>query len=153
MIRPPSQQHEYDLFWSGDDAITKPATDATDEERALFVHRLEVARDTGDWSQIISGEPTRFRMRQVPGDVFRKLTDLSGKLGVFSLNHLIVRAALVGVSNLHGVRDVRLIVDEEHGLGRIAAPDIPNLLDAIDVGIVNELANEVARRFITRPKS
>jgi len=63
MIKPPSQQFEYTLIFSGDPSLALP--DKEDEREKA----LEVARETGQWAPLIrSGEqPTLFHVRPVHG--------------------------------------------------------------------------------------
>ena len=79
MIRPPSNQKHYDEFWSEDEAFEQLPAEATAEARAAFGAKLTVAIETGDWSALrVAGasEPTKFIMRQIPGESFGKLADL-----------------------------------------------------------------------------
>lgn len=163
MIRPPSNQKTYDEFWSGDPAFRQapPTPDTKDpavleqHAKALAEHKrlVKTARELGDWSSILveGGEhPTKFQMRPIPGHIFRVILDLSNAeaIGPAETNMLILRAALVGVSNLGDV-EIRHAVDSAYPkLGMIATAEITNLLDAIDIGIVAELAGTVRDRFM-----
>lgn len=168
MFRLPSLQHEYDEHCTLDPAFiqapTAPGPDATPEERLAFEEKLEdhtrrvkVARETGDWSELRldgSGEPTKFRLRNLPGDVFRKIVDMvnDGSLGGAMSNTVLLQAALVGVSNLPGVKEVK---PTNHPiLGKIANTEIPNLLDRVDPRIVAELGAAIRERAMgVRPLS
>lgn len=161
MIRPPSNQRTYDEFWSGDEAFlqppTKPAAGADDAELAAHAEQLEaherkvkVARETADWAPLIieGGEPTRFELRVLPGDVFRRIVDMwqGNDIGSAEANLLLLRAALVGVVNL-GKASVTLAPDRQYPrLGPIADVSVPNLLDRVNPGIVAELATSIRTR-------
>ncbi|TXH41025.1 MAG: hypothetical protein E6Q97_38475 [Desulfurellales bacterium] len=161
MISVPSLQKTYDEFWSDDDAIIKPQLTGleSDKERqeklAAWATSLRIARETGDWSGILSGngEPTRFRLRIIPGDVARKLFDYNSNDRLAEVNALLVRAALVEIVGAHGFPDFKPTKDPDYAnLGPIAPVAVTNLLDAIDRSIVNELAARVVARMTLPPK-
>jgi hypothetical protein len=165
MLRAASQQRQYDEFYSGDPAFVQPppappegaADDVVAAHKAHleeYTHKLEVARERSDWTEMLAGasdSPTKFVMRQLPGDVFRRLFDLLESRAVRGgiANHLIVRCALVQIVNAGDLR-VKLApheMPELRALGPIASADITNALDAVDFGIVNELAARVLERL------
>jgi hypothetical protein len=152
MIRLPSIQKQYDTFVSIDPAILQLERGDLDDAawakaQEDHAHKLEVARETGDWSALMAGtgEPTKFTLRPVPGGMFRTLLDwlLGSKIGGAQYNQLLVRAALVAVTNLgeHKVKHGHF-----DGLGRIASVETTDLLDSLDLRIVNELAAVVQAR-------
>lgn len=140
--RAPSNQQTYDLFWSGDPAFVQG--DSKEHER-----KLEVARDTGDWSPLlIQGQtPTKFVTRQIPGDLRRRLVDWyeAHKLGARELDALLVRLA---VTDVVGFGDFRLKFTAHDDWGRIATTDLPNALDQYAPGAVAELAFQIFNRMM-----
>lgn len=159
MIRPPSVQRTYQAFFSGDPAIVQLPADATDDQRKEHAHRLKVALETGDWGPILSGEgdPTRFTLRFVPGDIFEKIIDRAIlpndsqlRIGPREYGTLLVRAALIEVSN---AGDLQIKFDKHPWLGRIASAETVNELYAIDRRIIGELAEYVQERQTLDPKS
>lgn len=149
MLRLPSNQREYDEYWSGDPAFHQPAD--SDEARAEHAAKIKRARETGDWSPLlIDGEtPTKFVMRPIKGDQWRWLVDEATRedehrMGPALFNQLMFRCAVVSVKNL-GMK-----VNEDQvrhkKLGMIAPKDIPDVLDSIDASIVTELAGVAFER-------
>jgi hypothetical protein len=161
MIAAPSLQISYDDFWSGDDAILQPPTlpDAmpvAEKQKAMqaYVNALRVARETGDWQAILSarGEPTRFRFRQIAGDVARKLTDIARTGKASETNALVFRCALLEIVGANGFPNFKTAVDRDYvSLGPIAPVAVTNLLDAVSPEIVNELAACVVSRINLPP--
>jgi hypothetical protein len=155
MIRPPSQQFEYTLVFSGDPALNLP-TDAAARDKAL-----EVARETGQWSPILhSGEmPTTFTVRPISGALLDWLISEGRRrdLSTAELNVLSLRVALTKVD---GFGDNRVTTESagHEGEFRIATVNIIDALYAIDgIGraVVQELGDIVWRRACggLRPKS
>lgn len=165
-IRPPSLQHTYDEYYSGDDAFRQlrpepAAAEAEDyarwcEERDEHHRQWRVARETGDVRPLLTDEqaqPTRFQLRPIPGDAYRKLIDMaiSNTLGSQELDHLLFRLALVGVANLseqtpRGPRTAKVETMRHPDFGVIARPDIANLLDSVDYRILAELSAAIRSR-------
>lgn len=151
MLRLPSNQKEYDTYWSGDPAFHQPAADASEEDRAEHAAKVKRAQETGDWSPLlIEGEtPTKFVMRPIDGNQWRWLVDESSrddqfKMGAAIFWSLMFRCAIVRVVNL-GMKVSDTPVKHAK-LGMIAPQDIPNLLDTIDASIVTELAGAAFER-------
>lgn len=146
-LRPPSNLREYDDFYSGDPAIVQLADGATDDEKKEHARRLEVARETGDWSPILvdGQQPTKFVLKVLTGDVHRKLMDdySGGRFGLSALMQVAFRIALKGVVNCG---DVTVNHQQDVRYGKLAKADVTDALDAIDPAIVNELGGEVLRR-------
>lgn len=142
VTRPPSNQQTYDEFWSGDPAFVRGSG-------AEYEKKIERARETGDWSELlIQGlVPTKFVMRQVPGEIKRRILDrfTAGKLGNFELDALLLRVAVVDVVGL-GDFKLRFTMDEDWG--RIATNDLPNLLDEFAPGCVAELGLSVYHKMM-----
>jgi hypothetical protein len=115
MIRPPSNQKQYDAVFSGDEAFVQPpdapADDATPEqlekyqgEIEEYQHKWQVARETVDGYRALmlegAGEPTFFTMRPLTADQFALLVDMRrGGMGGNEVNILAFRAALISVRN------------------------------------------------------
>lgn len=162
MIRPRSLQHTYDEFWSGDEAFAQPpdppsstreqdpaAWAAWDEQFAEHQLKVKVARDTGAWDALRvdgSDEPTKFVLRPVPGDVFRKVVDAvsQGEVGGTEAVLLLFRLALVEVVNLAGVREVKRA--KHPRFGDMAGVEVPNLLDRVNPAIVGEIGTTIRDR-------
>ncbi len=160
MIRPPSVQSTYDEFWPGDPAFVQLADDATDAQRKEHAKRIEVARDTGDWSGLrVEGgsEPTKFVMRQVDRVAWRTLQDRmqmdessSRFIGANEGTSLLFRMALESIENLGDFKVTRGIED---GI-QLAARKAVTYLDQISPAIVIDLGNAVFRRLVApSPKS
>ena len=138
VTRPPSNQNTYDEFWSGDQAFNH------DDER-----KFGIARETGDWSSLlIEGQtPTKFVLRQIPGDVKRRILDQfsASKIGGYELDSLLLRLAVVDVVNLG---DFRLKFTVSEDWGKLSTHDLPNLLDEYAPGCVAELGLLIYRRMM-----
>jgi hypothetical protein len=150
MLRLPSNQREYDDYWSGDPAFHQPDKN---DEAAVKEHAEKVrrARQTGDWSSLlIEGEtPTKFIMRPIKGHQWRWLIDESQrqdehKMGGGLFMQLMFRCACVSVKNLGIPVNEKQVKHPD--LGMIAPVDIPDTLDAIDSAIVTELADAAFAR-------
>lgn len=72
MLRPLSNQKKYEAFYSGDPAVIQLPEGLKDKARIKAqkerAKKIERARETGDWSEVlVNGEtPTRFSMRPIP---------------------------------------------------------------------------------------
>jgi hypothetical protein len=161
-LRPPSLSKEYDEFYSGDPALIQPPDPPKDEAqndayldaRKEYDAKLRVARETGQWqSLVVPGEaPTIFKLRPIPGELYRALLDKlgGGGVGPGRLNAQLFRCAVRGVTNLKDENGLDIKIDlvpnpiaelREHG--KIASPDIVDYLDGLDVRIVTELGELV----------
>ncbi len=149
-LRPPCLQKTYDEFYSGDPAFEIPEPGATDEQRGEYARRVTVARETNGWAALLKpgGNPTKFVMRPIPGDVFRRVVDAfqAGKFGSLTAQHICFRAAIVSVVNLDDGTDEKIVPVSLDGIGQVASPQIANRLDALDPTIVAELGDEAFRR-------
>jgi hypothetical protein len=144
---PPSSAFDYTLIFSGDPALEQPVrvepedaagNAAWDARLKEWQHALGVARATGDWTPLLKAgqEPTRFVLRQVPGDVWGALQRLFSGLSLIEQRTLMLRAALVRIE--HGP-DHKLKFEEHRdvrgnptGLGQVLTVATTNLLDAIE---------------------
>jgi len=155
MIKPPSQQFEYTLIFSGDPSLNLPS------DRAARDKALEVARETGQWSAILhTGEvPTIFTVRPISGALLDWVISEGRRrdLSEAELHVLALRAALTKVE---GFGDNRVGTESagHEGEFRVATMKIVDALYAIDgIGraVVQELGGIVWRRAIEglRPKS
>lgn len=146
MIRPPSNQNHYDMFWSGDPAFVQLDDNPTDAQKEEHTRKWRIARETGNYGGLlIEGmQPTRFVVRPLPGDCNRKLIDrmFAGRIGGLELNALVFRAALVDVVGF-GDFKVKMVESE---FGPIASHEITNALDESARGCVNELGIEILNR-------
>jgi hypothetical protein len=144
VIKPPSAIKEYTLIYSGDDALALPDDPS---ERA---NALRVARETGDWSRLITPgmQPTLFHMRPVSGTLYdwlagewrrRRLVDSEAYA-------LAVRLALRRIENFG---DHKVIVENE-------APNLATvaIIDALyDVRGGRELMTELGALVLERAQA
>jgi hypothetical protein len=156
MIKPPSQQLEYTLIFSGDPSLVLPSDQA---ERAKA---LEVARETGQWAPLIrSGEqPTLFHVRPVHGML---LDWLLGEMRRRSLiaaetNVLALRLALRRVEGLgeHKVELERIGAGVgNYDMATTAIVEALYSIEGIGNQVVQELGDYVFGRALggLRPKS
>lgn len=148
MLKAPSLARDLTWIYSGDPALDAPEH-ADDED---WQRRLAVARDTGQWAPVLkAGEvPTLFTLRPVPGIVWRAVMDQLqvGERGAGTMTALVARVALVRVDHFLGEdgKPVEVKRVDERPFGQIASTAIINALDAIDPGIVGELAKFVMER-------
>ena len=159
MIKPPSLIREYTWIWSRDPALNSPPSDASDEDRKEWERRLKVARETGQWDGVLAPgqEPTRFSLRLIPGDLWRKYVDEHRTQGIATMSGLSVRLALRGVVGLTDTdgKEVKVKLEPTE-FGKIASPDVIATLDAIWLAIteldptapniVAEMANAINDR-------
>lgn len=142
VTRPPSNQNTYDEYWSGDPAFVQGEGDEHDA-------KIERARETGDWSELLIAGlvPTKFVLRQVPGEIKRRVLDqfAAGKIGGYELDSLLLRLAVVEVI---GLGDFKLRREKSADWGHLATHDLPNLLDAHAPGCVAELGLSVYRKMM-----
>ncbi len=117
MLRP-SLQRDYTLITQHDDALDLPvvprlADDASDEDKAAAkviaddrAHKLKVARETGDWKQLIrpGAKPTEFICRQLPGTALDWWHDHNG--GDMEKQALLLRLAIKSIKNLDFPEDI-----------------------------------------------
>lgn len=159
----PSLTQSSTWVWSEDPALDAPALDATEDVRKEWARKLDVARDTGQWDGLVKAghKLTKFTLRIVPALLWRKLIDsMGGELGVREANSLAVRLALTAVSDLDGFDGRPFVVDQHlkhlDGYGKVAGPDVLDLLDAYlrhareenpDArDPIDEMADAIARR-------
>lgn len=156
MIKPPSNQRTYDVFYSGDSAIVSLPAEASDEQKAAHEKALERALETGDWSQVvIQGEqPTRFVFKPLGAEVAGELYSMMSTERHFSVFALAFRLAIVDVKNLP---DAGKVDFGNHPLGRCATTaflDRAGLKGEIGAAIIVELGSYVLKRArADNPKS
>jgi len=142
VTRPPSNQQHYDEFWSGDPAFVQG-------EGAEHERKIERARETGDWSELLiqGSTPTKFVMRQIPGEIKRRILDrfIAGKSGGYDLDSLLLRLAVVDVI---GLGDFKLRFTADEDWGKLATHELPNILDEFAPGCVAELGLAVYRKMM-----
>lgn len=168
-LRAPSLQSSYDDFFSGDPALipqpVEPVADADSKAKAAYkaaveeyLTKLRVARDTGNWAEILVGtdQPARFVMKPLTGSAYRAIVDASSsdKAGPGVLNQIAFRACITKVVD-SGLPASDVIVKRVRDplFGELATATIADYLDAIDVRIVSELGGEAMRRVTIGPKS
>ena len=148
-LRPPSLQKTYDEYSPYDPAFTQLAADATEDDRKAWFALVETARETGDWSTLLvpGGNPTKFVLRPLPGDVYRALSDM-WQLGRndSQITALFFRAALKAVSNLEDHATEVKLTTAAGVPGKIADVAVANMLDALDKRIVADLGDAVIKR-------
>lgn len=146
MIKPPSQQFEYTLIFSGDPALNLPEDK---EERAKA---LEVARETGQWATVlhVGQVPTTFRVRPITGPL---LDWMSGEIQRRKLlNHeaapFALRLALVGIEGFgeHKVESERAGVDGEFKIATLKIIEALYSVDGVGRDVVQELGSLVMAR-------
>lgn len=144
--RPPSNVVAYDDFYSRDPAIIPPPADPKDREERD--RKLAVARETGDWSEIVvpGATPARFKMLPLKGNVYREICDSleSKRVGSRRMFQVAFRCAIQGVVD-PGL-DVTIKTEDTERFGKVATADVADYFDRIDIGIVDELGNEAMRR-------
>lgn len=125
-LRPPSLQSEIDFISATDAAIASPADDADDATRKEFARKLEVARETGDYSSLlVSGkQPRKFVLRNIHPRVVWKVKDRvmdkerHDAIGPNEMFGTVFLLALVSVSDI----DVKQTTDPS--LGKMASDDV-----------------------------
>lgn len=154
LVRPPSNQNLRDDYFSGDPAFEqapeKPAEGQTEEaykkELKAYAEKLERARETGDWSELLieGKQPTKFVMKQISGDVLRKISDRTqaGDIGAAQGQALAFRCAISSIENFDFKVEHATFAD----YGKIATVEVANVLDGITTHIVSELGLEAMRR-------
>jgi hypothetical protein len=139
VIRPPSSQKKYDAFYSRDPAIIQLPDDATDEQKADRERRIQTARDSGRWDDVVvPGEaPTLFGMRQLTGDQYGDLASriVSGEKR-FAVFAAAFRLALQDVRGLPD--DVKVEFFDHPTYGRMATTSFLE-----KAGIVGSLAADI----------
>ena len=163
MIKPPSTQHEYSFIWSRDPALLQVeplAADATDVQReqhaesvADRARKLEVARETGDYSALIvpGKQPVCYQLGHLnrtdkgwfDGEVAMS-SELGRPLGIIERNDLIVRIALRSIDNFkHKVKRAK----NRAGVW-LAEPDICNHIDEAQPTALAEMADAIYQRVV-----
>lgn len=136
---PPSLQHRHALVWSGDPALAVPGPSATEADRQAWPSRLETARETGKWSDVIRGgeAPTIFLVKPIPGTRLRELADdvAAGRIGAAMLCATCFRVGIKAIEN----PDMKVEVEADRRFGEIAKESLVDDLDSVHPGIVAEL--------------
>jgi hypothetical protein len=148
MIKPPSQQFDYTLIFSGDPSLNLPS------EPDARAKALEVARENGAWEPIIgAGEtPTLFHVRPLGGAALDWLIS-EGRRRSSSELELHVLALRLSLTKVDGFGDHKVTTERAgtEGEFRIASMKIIDALYAIpEVGrdVVQELGGLIWRRAI-----
>jgi len=99
-MRAPSLQKPRDFISVFDDAIAKPADDATDDDRAAFHDRIRIARETGEYADVLTpgARPVKFVLAPLQETQFLALVDAN--LGDMTLHATAFRMACVNVVGL-----------------------------------------------------
>ena len=153
MIKPPSNQKPYEVFYTGDSAIISLPEEASDEQRKELARRIKRALQTGEWSDvIIPGEqPTRFSMKplsgELAGELYAMLRDARSERERYLVWSLAFRLALVDVKNLPDAGEIDFVT--HHQFGRIATTaflDRAGLKGDVGAAIIQELGVHVFTR-------
>ena len=96
-MRAPSLQKPRDFISVFDEAIAKPADDASDEDRVAFHDRIRIARETGDYADVLTpgARPVKFVLAPLQETQFLALVDAN--LGDMTLHATAFRMACVNV--------------------------------------------------------
>ncbi len=163
MLRQPSAQKPYDAYFSGDPAFSQLPDDADAASKAEHDRKWDVARDTGDYTQLLAdgraiADATKYVMQPIAGHIMRKLFDLRAekRIGDQEFVQLAFRVALVDVAGFPGL----VIKREPHedpalaGLGKMLSLDAANRVDEESRAIIGELGSlAFARALGVRPLS
>lgn len=158
MIRPPSNQRNYDAVFSGDSCFVQLPDNATEEQFIEHARKWEVARETGDYSALRvegAGEPTVFKMRPLNLESFAAIVDMAkAGAGHNETAVLAFRVALQDVSNLGKVEIKRI---QHKKFGQIATTeflDKAGLPAGLSLQIAAELGGYAIQKASTlSPKS
>lgn len=131
MIRLPSIQEPYSVFWSGDDAIVQPPDPPADGaskkvlnayKKALeeYFVKIRAARKTGDWSAVrVEGkQPVTFLLRPMPFEAFAVITGMREREEPGE--DVLLLAARVCLVDVEGV-DVEVDFEQHKRFGKVAA--------------------------------
>lgn len=164
MISPPSQQRDYDAFFSGDPAFVQPpslpsgevseaAQKAYEDDLAQYLVKLKAAQETGDWKPLLldGQSATKFVLRQVDRNVWRAIMDravLPGDsprhIGQVILNALLFRLAIKEIVGWDKIERQR---DPAWDNWVMAPASLITHLDEIDPRIVGEIGALVFDRL------
>lgn len=170
---PPSLVGTYDLIYSSDDALDRPADSdqpelADGETAAAFRARyelwagpyvewerkLKVARETGDWTALLipGQEPTRFKIRQVPAEVWTKVDSVAKAEGWSNTERVawLFRLFVVDVTNVPADRGWRMTRTRHPKLGDVAGVELVNLFTGVELVMV-EIVEAAAERRSSLP--
>jgi hypothetical protein len=155
IIKPPSQQSEYSLIFSGDPSLNLPADPAAREKA------LEIARERGDWAPLVApGEtPTVFHLRPIAGALFdwaisecQRRKTLDPETYAFAL-----RLALVKIDNFgdHKIKLERAGHEREFKIASSETLDALYAVEGVGRQVVQELGEIVWGKAIAglSPKS
>jgi hypothetical protein len=150
IVLPQSLQGRYSWVWPRDPALARPPASADEKTRKDFEHKLEVARDTGKYQDVLleGHQPTLFVVEPLPGAVWRKIIDMMtmDRIGNMEASSIIVRVCLKSVEN------PAIPVDVEAGpYGAWAKQSVIDTLDAIHPAIVSELGGHLSNRASAPP--
>lgn len=146
MIKAPSNQKPYEVFFSGDPAIVSLPDEASEEQHKELARRIKRALQTGDWSDVIvpGEQPTRFVLRplsaEVTGELYAMLRDAKSERDRFAVWTLAFRCAVVDVKNLPDAGEIDFVVHPQ--FGRIATTkflDRAGLQGDVGAAIITEL--------------
>lgn len=167
---PPSVAGEFRLVSQYDPALDVPVRregeqDGDWEKRSkAWEHKLGVARETGLWDSLLKPgqQPTYFRVRQIPGPIFRMLDRVISPLAMAERCALVLRVALVGIENGPPEHELEFGEHVDHlnrttGLGSIVTEKTVEVLDRVPVpgenagALVNELGSVIYDRRCRLP--
>lgn len=149
MIKPPSNQKTFDVFFSGDAAIVSLPDEADDKAKADHERALERALETGEWAEVtIPGDqPTRFVFKPLGCELAGELYSMMATERHFTIFALAFRLAIVDVKNLPDAGKINFV--NHTSFGRIATTaflDRAGLKGELGAQIIVELGSYVLRR-------
>jgi len=142
MIRPPSSQKSYDLFYSGDPSVVQLPEGASDAIAEAHWKRLEVAIETGIWDDVLvaGSDVTRFTVRPLSTEHYGAIKDLiAAGLGRNGSAMLALRIALKAVSGIEGAK-LKFVEHEQFGV-------VASLSFLEDVGLVGDHGLAIVREL------
>lgn len=154
MIRAPSLQREFDYVCSFDDALATPPADAHEEAKTAFAAAFGRALELANWSEVLDPgkTPTRFALRLIAGEPFRRLVVDSSKGFNIEVQALAFRMGVRGVSGMDGAPTLSWTKHERYG--DMLTSEAVAFFDGIDRNIVNEVGSYILSRSISiGPKS
>jgi len=150
MIKPPSNQKTYDVFFTRDAAIVSLPDEASDTQKAEHGKAIERALETGEWGDVtIPGEqPTRFVFKplgcEIAGELYAMMSNSQQHFTVFALAF---RLALVNVKNLPDAGKVDFVINPTFGrMATTAFLDRAGLKGEIGAAIIVELGAYALKR-------
>ncbi len=159
MIKPPSNVKTHEAFFSGDPAIVSLPPEASDEQRKELADRIDRARETGQWTDVLLANetPTTFVFKPLPSSVTGDLISMlhEGTERRFTVLELAFRLAIVDVKNLPDAGKIEFVNHPHFGrLASTAFLDRAGCSGELGASIIVELGSYVlSRARAANPKS